>query len=234
MKKGKLMVVEGCDGVGKSTAAKVIAEKLRALGRDVILTSEPNGSELGAELRKYIVNIGVSPNVAIALMGAARLHHIETVIVPALNSGVWVVCDRFIDSTYAYQVAGLGGDTDLCLEMERQALQLVVPDHQLLITAPVGVAMSRLAARGNGTDKIERLGVSFYERVAAGFVNRATDNGTWKTSILTSYHPLVESHDESIARFTKMINAYIQAILNEEKRARLRLMCTEISKNIKK
>ena len=111
--RGRLITFEGGDGAGKSTQAAVLAERLRATGVEVVATHEPGGTPLGQEIRRLLVTPGGDPPVPLAellLYLADRAQHVARVVAPALARGAWVVCDRFVDSTIAYQGAGRGLD----------------------------------------------------------------------------------------------------------------------------
>ena len=160
---------EGGDGVGKSTQARLLVEALRRSGREVLLTREPGGTPGAEKLRALLL----SPEddwcslTETLLHFAARSEHVARVLRPALDAGQVVVCDRFIDSTLAYQGYGRGGDL---ATIEALAGMIGLrPDLTLVLEASPEVAAKRLAARGNAGDRYESLGSDFQRRVVAGF-----------------------------------------------------------------
>jgi len=178
-----LITLEGGDGAGKSTQAALLAERLRAAGVEVVSTHEPGGTPLGQEIRRLLVTPGGDPPVVRAellLYLADRAQHVARVIAPALARGAWLVCDRFVDSTIAYQGAGRGLDekevTDLC----RLATDGVWPDLTLWLSLDPAVAAHRRAGRG-GADRMELEGIAFQERLVAAFARlAATEPERWR------------------------------------------------------
>ena len=175
MARGYFITFEGGEGAGKSTQARRLAERLSTLGRTVVLTREPGGSAGAEAIRALLVSGAAdrwSPVSETLLMYAARRDHIERVIEPALVRGAWVVCDRFADSTRAYQGAGGGTDPALIAAMERFVLEDVVPDLTLIFDLPPAVGLARAAARG-GEMRFESKGMIFHETLRAGFLEIA-------------------------------------------------------------
>ena len=167
--RGRFITLEGGEGAGKSTQAHLLADALEAGGVPVLRTREPGGAP-GAELLRELLlsgRIDWSLSAETLLHFAARAEHVETTIRPALTSGTWVVCDRFYDSTMAYQ--GYGQDADKGLITTLTGLVGLVPDLTIILDASEAVARSRLARRGTRADRYERLGTAFHARVAAGF-----------------------------------------------------------------
>lgn len=166
-----LISFEGIDGCGKSTQARLLAEGLRAEGRDVVLTREPGGSPGAEEIRRLLVEGAGerwSPETECLLFTAARRDHLERTIRPALQAGRTVVTDRFADSTRVYQGAARG---DLRTMVDRlHALMIgVEPDRSFVIDIDPATGVARGAARGGVEDRFESLGLGFQERLAAGF-----------------------------------------------------------------
>ena len=172
MTRGRFISFEGGEGAGKSTQVKRLAVRLDAGGREVVLTREPGGSP-GAEAIRDIVLRGDadrwSPVTETLLMYAARRDHIERVIRPALARGAWVVCDRFADSTRAYQGAAGGTDPRLIAALETFILQDIRPDLTLVFDLPVEVGLARAHARAGAEMRFESKGVGFHERLREGF-----------------------------------------------------------------
>ncbi len=171
---GKFITIEGIEGVGKSTNIAFIQSWLQSKGIDSILTREPGGTDLGEQLRNLLLHGGdVSDKAELLMMFASRAQHLQEKIEPALDKGVWVICDRFTDSTYAYQ----GGGRQLNLDWIFQLEQLVhgdrQPDLTLLLDAPVEVGRARASARSEA-DRIEAEDLAFFNRVRGMFLTRAS------------------------------------------------------------
>jgi dTMP kinase len=158
---------EGIDGSGKSTHALLLAESLRAEGRDVVTTREPGGTETGERIRELLLgDADLTPWAEAALFAAARAQLVEGVIRPALEGGAVVVCDRFVDSSLAYQGIARGLGLEAVLELNRIATGGLLPDRTFLLVLPVDEALRR--SRGE-PDRIEREGHAFLERVAEAY-----------------------------------------------------------------
>jgi dTMP kinase len=174
--RGRFITLEGGEGAGKSTQLKRLAARLQAEGREVVATREPGGSP-GAESIRELVLKGAadrwSPVTETLLMYAARRDHIERVIAPALERGAWVVCDRFADSTRAYQGAAGGTDPELISALERHILGEVRPDLTLVFDLPVEEGLARAHARAGAEMRFESKGSAFHERLRAGFLEIA-------------------------------------------------------------
>jgi dTMP kinase len=173
---GRFITFEGGEGAGKSTQLKRLAARLEALGRRVVATREPGGS-LGAEDIRALVLQGQadrwSPVTETLLMYAARRDHVERVIRPALADGAWVVCDRFFDSTRAYQGAGGGVDPALIAAMETHVVEATRPDLTLIFDLPVSEGLERAHARAGHELRFESKGLAFHERLREGFLSIA-------------------------------------------------------------
>ena len=158
---------EGVDGSGKSTQARLLAERLRAEGREVVLTREPGGTQLGERIRELLLEGGdVSPWAEAALFAASRAQHVAEVIGPALARGAVVVCDRYVDSSLAYQGVARGLGLERVLELNLAAVGGLLPDRTFLLAVDPAVAAAR---RGRAPDRIEDAGAAFHERVEAGY-----------------------------------------------------------------
>lgn len=161
------MTFEGLDGSGKTTQARLLGEFLGALGREVVVTREPGGTELGERVRELLLGgTPVSPWAEAALFAASRAEHAELVIRPALERGADVVCDRFVDSSLAYQgiVRGLG--LERVLELNLSVLGGLLPDRTFVLEVDAATAAAR---RGGTPDRIEREGDSFQEQVGLAY-----------------------------------------------------------------
>jgi dTMP kinase len=170
--RGRFITFEGGEGAGKSTQVKRLAERLAASGREVVTTREPGGSP-GAESIREIVLKGAadrwSPVTETLLMYAARRDHIERVIRPALGRGAWVICDRFADSTRAYQGGAGGVDTALVDALEAHVLEDVRPDLTFVFDLPPEVGLERAHARAGAEMRFESKGVAFHTRLREAF-----------------------------------------------------------------
>lgn len=170
---------EGGDGSGKSTQLKLLADYLSERGHACLCTREPGGTGLGKMIRKALLEVGdekISPETELFLYLADRAQHVSEVIRPAFSAGKIVLCDRFTDSTLAYQGYGRGVDLEKLREMNRIASGGVVPDVTFLLDCPVAVGLSRTARRiqeqraGDGReDRFEREEAEFHDRVRRGF-----------------------------------------------------------------
>jgi dTMP kinase len=175
MSPGRLITLEGGDGVGKTTQAQRLADFLRSRGVAVVTTREPGGTALGREIRHLLVTDGPTAPVARAelfLYLADRAQHVEEVIRPALEADRWVVCDRFVDSTIVYQGTGRGLGEEWLEGLCRQTTGGIWPDLTLWLTVPAAVATQRLAGRG-GPDRLEAEGESFQRQLLDAFARRA-------------------------------------------------------------
>jgi dTMP kinase len=173
------VVVEGIEGSGKSTLVEGLAARLQREGNEVTVTREPGGTALGDAVRGIFLDrsSAIEPLAEAFLVNAARAQHVDEVIRPALAAGRVVVCDRFTDSTLAYQGFGRGFDLELLRKLCATATGGLEPDVIFLLDVPVGVARTRLGARAQATDRIEAEGDAFHERVRAGFLALAKGSG---------------------------------------------------------
>lgn len=176
MSSGRFITLEGGEGAGKTTQSGLLAEALAARGVPVLRTREPGGSP-GAELLRGILlggSIDWSPPAETLLHFAARAEHVAKTIRPAMQAGTWVVCDRFFDSTLAYQGYGQGADRSFITELI--GLLGIVPDRTIVLDVPEAVAAERMRRRGGDTDRYERLDAAFHARVRQGFREIAVAN----------------------------------------------------------
>jgi dTMP kinase len=154
---------EGIDGSGKSTQARLLAARLREDGRDIVLTREPGGTPLGEAVRDLLLHAGdVAPWAEAALFAASRAQHVEELIRPALARGAVVVCDRYVDSSVAYQGGARGLGVDAVLDLNLAAVGGLMPDVTFLLLLGPEEAASRV---GSVPDRIEREDASFRRRV---------------------------------------------------------------------
>lgn len=166
---GRFITLEGGEGCGKSTQARQLAEALALTGREVVLTREPGGAPAAERLRALLLS-GETRFIPLAetlLHVAARAEHVAHTIAPALSRGAWVVCDRYQDSTMAYQGWGQGADRAAIAQLA--AIIGLVPDLTLVLDLDPAEGARRRAGRGGPADRYEREDLAFQERVAAGF-----------------------------------------------------------------
>ncbi len=172
--RGRFITFEGGEGGGKSTQARRLAAHLSEHGIAVLLTREPGGSAGAEAIRAVLLNgQGFDPVAEAMLMFAARREHVVATIRPALEAGLWVVSDRFADSTRAYQCYGQGVSGEVYRRLADLALEGLAPDLTLILDVPPEAGMARAASRGAAADRYERLDAGFHARVRAGFLTIA-------------------------------------------------------------
>jgi dTMP kinase len=171
--RGKLITLEGVDGAGKSTHMDLIRDLLHARGCRVIVTREPGGTPLAEKLRDLVLHEPMEAVPETLLMFAARADHVHRVIAPALESGAWVLCDRFTDATCAYQGGGKGVSQDLIARLAEAAHPGLQPHRSFLFDCTFEVAQQRLNRTGKALDRFEREDREFFERVRQAYLARA-------------------------------------------------------------
>jgi len=178
---GRFITFEGGEGAGKSTQVKALAARLEALGLDVVTTREPGGSPGAEDIRKLLVEgePGRWDVLSETLMiFAARADHAARTIKPALKRGATVICDRFSDSTYAYQGAGRGLPRETIRRIESIAIPDLKPGLTLILDLPVEEGLRRAAARRGGETRFENFDTAFHERLRESFIDIARQNPT--------------------------------------------------------
>lgn len=170
------MVIDGSEGAGKSTQLDCIRRWLTEQGIDSWLTREPGGTALGEQIRQLLLDPihTIDDDAELLLLMAARRQHLSTEILPRLNTGQWVVCDRFNDATYAYQGYGRGISLQRIHALEQWTMPDVVPDLRIIMTVSPDVALERLRRRNTGKDRFEQEHSAFFAAVARGYQWRAT------------------------------------------------------------
>lgn len=172
MTQGRFITFEGGEGTGKSTQVARLVDRLRARELEVLQTREPGGSDGAEEIRNLALNGDAgrwSPMTETLLMFAARSDHLERTIRPALEAGRWVVCDRFADSSRAYQGAGGGVAADFIETLDAAVVGPTQPDLTLVFDLPVEVGLERAFGRGLFETRFESKGLAFHERLRKGF-----------------------------------------------------------------
>ena len=161
------ITLEGLDGSGKTTQARLLGARLEVEGTEIVLTREPGGTPLGEEIRNLLLHGGdVAPWAEAALYAASRAQHVEQLIRPALARGATVICDRYVDSSVAYQGIARGLGLERVLDLNLAAVGGLMPDRTILLEIGVAEAASRM---GHDLDRIEREGDGFRDRVAAAY-----------------------------------------------------------------
>lgn len=177
MTAGRFITLEGIEGAGKSTVARIVSDWLKARGIAVRLTREPGGTPLAERVRQVVLERGseqLSPATETLLMFSARGIHVENLIRPALAAGEWVVCDRFTDATRAYQGAGRGVSIELIETLAAAVQGTLRPDCTLLLDLPPAVGLARARQRsGLAADRFEAEKEEFFERVRAAYLDLA-------------------------------------------------------------
>lgn len=176
---GRFIAFEGLDGVGKSTALRLVAAGLRRGGAEVVETREPGGSPGAEEIRALLVrgdDDRWSPRTEALLHTAARAEHVDAVIRPAMAAGRWVLCDRYVGSSLAYQGYGMELGAEFVMELHRLATGGLMPDQTVLLEVPPSIAAARLGRRDTaGEDRYERMASGFWARARAGYEAMAED-----------------------------------------------------------
>lgn len=171
-RKAPFITIEGVDGAGKSSHIKPIIQRLKEHGFDVVSTREPGGTDVGEKLREIILNDKMDLRCEILLAFASRADHLSKVIEPALKSGKAVLCDRFTDSTYAYQGFGSGGNLEEIKTLEKMVHENTQPDLTLVFDLSVDESFRRLNKTGKTPDKFESRSKKYFEDVRRGYLTR--------------------------------------------------------------
>lgn len=174
---GKFITIEGTEGVGKTTNIEFIQTWLNQQQVDFVTTREPGGTPLAEQIRELLLtprDEKVCNSAELLLMFAGRAQHLDQVIVPAIQSGLCVVCDRFTDATYAYQGFGRGMDSTLIAHLERLVQAELRPDLTLILDIPVEIGLQRASQR-SAPDRFEREQTEFFERVRQGYLSIAAN-----------------------------------------------------------
>ena len=171
MRKGIFITFEGNDGSGKTTVSKQVYEALAKQGYDLLYTREPGGIEIAEQIRKVILNpenTAMDARTEALLYAASRRQHLVERILPALAEGRIVLCDRFVDSSLAYQGVGRGLGIDAVQRINDFAIEGCMPDATIFLSVPLAVGLARVTQRGN-LDRLDQENYAFHERVASGY-----------------------------------------------------------------
>jgi len=201
--KAQFITLEGLEGAGKSTQCAKIADYLSGQGISVFTTQEPGGTQLGSAIRRWLLapSHSISAMTELLLFYAARSQHIEAQIKPALQRGRWVICDRFIDSSYAYQGGGRQLPLDFIAQLNRYTVPLK-PDLSLLLDMPTQCIRQRI--NPDYRDRFEREDLAFFERVRAAYLECAKD-APQRIKIINA--------EQSIAQVSAAIIEKLQALM---------------------
>lgn len=176
MKNGKFISIEGIEGAGKSTQIDFIQNFLQQQGKRVVVTREPGGTKLGEQIRELLLaprDNGMSHDAELLLMFAARAEHIEQVIKPAIARGDWVLCDRFVDATFAYQGGGRGIPDERIKTISDWTLDGLQTDITLLFDLPVETGQQRVVKRLQEKDRFEQEKAAFFQKIRDCYLERA-------------------------------------------------------------
>lgn len=177
--RGRFLTLEGVDGAGKSTQLPRIEDWLRRRGVETLVTREPGGTPLGERLRALLLDpqfAGMSPVAELLVLFAARAEHLHARIAPAIADGVWVLCERFTDATFAYQGGGRNIDPATIAALEDAVQGEIRPDLVIVFDLPVEVALRRAAERAGAADRFEHEDAGFFRRVRDGYLGRAREH----------------------------------------------------------
>ena len=174
----KFITLEGTEGVGKSTNLEFIKNWIQDQGHELVVTREPGGTELGEKLRGVLLDAkeqSMSDDTELLLMFAARAQHLHEVILPALEAGKWVLCDRFTDATFAYQGGGRGISMERISQLENWVQGELRPDLTIILDLPVDIGLKRAGQRSE-PDRFELEKSEFFNRVRNTYLERAAKN----------------------------------------------------------
>lgn len=208
-KNGFFITFEGVEGAGKSTQCRLLADALTARGREVLVTREPGGTPLGEELRALVKHFqgpgGIVPEAELLMFCAARAQIVRQTLLPLLNRGGVVICDRFADSTTVYQGLARGLDLAVIRTLQTFATAGHMPDLTFVLDLDADAGLARTKSRGNAnahTDRFEQEGRAFHEKIRAGFLKLA-DEEPARFRVLPATLPPAELHQRVLAEADK-------------------------------
>lgn len=205
MTRAKFITLEGLDGAGKTTHLEWIAAFMKARGIALRVTREPGGTAVGEQLRNLLLTPGeaLDPETETLLMFAARREHIAKVIAPSLTAGIWVLCDRFTDATFAYQAGGSGVAWEKVATLERWVQGGLEPDLTLYFDVPIEVAKARIGA-SRAPDRFEQEREAFHGRVRAAYLRRAEES-PHRARVIDTNRSVAEVHRTLDAVLTRWL-----------------------------
>lgn len=210
MSAGRFIALEGGEGVGKTTQGRLLAQALRARGIEVVITREPGGTPGAEAIRTLLLSNegeGWGPRAEALLFAAARADHVQKLIRPALARGAWVICDRFVDSSRAYQGGGSGLSDGDVMALHAIGSESLLPDRTLLLTADTEIAAARLALRdGDNADRIGRRSAEYHASVAEAFRRFATEE-PHRFSLINADGTADEVHGRVMAALSELLPA---------------------------
>jgi thymidylate kinase (EC 2.7.4.9) len=207
---GKFITVEGTEGVGKSTNIAFIQNLIESRGVELVISREPGGTPLAEELREILLNKRdelFDPTAELLTVFAARAQHLNSVILPALAQGKWVLCDRFTDATFAYQGAGRGLSLDVIAGLESIVQQGRQPDMTIFLDIDVRTGLERASARAE-LDRFESEKIEFFERVRAGYKSRVNSRPE-KFLVVDAGKPLEEVQSSILTKFEPLLDRWL-------------------------
>lgn len=205
--RGKFITVEGVEGAGKTCNIEFIKHVLESFGKEVLFTREPGGTPLGEEVRNLLLghrHTGMADDTELLLMFAARAENLEQKIRPALDAGIWVLCDRFTDASYAYQGGGRGIDMERIRALEEWTHGDLKPDLTLLLDLPVTIGLERAGKRSE-PDRFEKEEERFFEAVRQAYLQIAWDQAD-RVKVIDASCPLYEVQ----ARIAEIMQNFIE------------------------
>jgi dTMP kinase len=206
--RGRFITVEGGEGAGKSSNLAYIRSLLEAAGKPVLFTREPGGTPLGEEIRELLLghrHQGMAQETELLLMFAARAEHLRQKILPALQAGTWVLCDRFTDASYAYQGAGRGISRERIAVLENYVQGELRPDLTLLLDLPVETGLARAGNRST-PDRFEQEELAFFHQVRAGYLAIAAE-APQRVKVIDA-SPALEQVQQQISR---VVQAFLES-----------------------
>ncbi len=207
-KQGYLISFEGVDGAGKSSHIARVKARLEELGFECLQTREPGGTPVGEAIRELVLHHDMDVNTELLLMYAARRQHMVETILPALDRGVWVITDRFEDSSFAYQAGAGGASWEDCQQLSKWALQGFEPTLTFLFDLPIAVSQSRIQCRAGASDKFEEKPTSYFEAVRAGFIKRSQLNPR-RIRLIDAQPPEAEVGETVLVELDKFMRTHL-------------------------
>jgi dTMP kinase len=208
MAAGLFISLEGIDGVGKSTQSDLLEEFLRSVGREVLRTFEPGGTELGQEIRHLLLHRkgDVAPRSEALLYAADRAHHVATKVRPALARGEVVITDRYLDSSVAYQGAGRALKAEDVRAISMFAVEGLLPDLTILLDLEASAAAARRNTTGEAPDRLEREKIEFFEAVRQAYLDMAeAEPNRWL--VIDARQSVEAMQDQIRARVSQLLGA---------------------------